>query len=172
MSKRTPCIQRCSSLLMLENALLRSITLQVNSLARERLAFIVAHSSTFLQQPALIVAHACNSLFTHRSSRLLSLASVLRSPRSSSRTSCVRLAFIAAHRCSCYRERFACVTLKTQVCSLARECLAFIAAHACNSLARALIVALACNSHVHTHRPSSSLILYSFQASCVHPRLS
>jgi len=66
MSKRTPCIQRCSSLLMLENALLRSITLQVNSLARERLAFIVAYSSTFLQQPALIVAHACNSLFTHR----------------------------------------------------------------------------------------------------------
>jgi len=53
-----------------------------------------------------------------------------------------------------------------QVCSLARERLAFIVAHACNSLA--LIVALVCNSPVHTHRalvvphrPSSSLILSS-----------
>ena len=52
------------------------------------------------------------------------------------------------------------------LCSLARERLALIVAHSCNSLA--LIVALACNSPVHTHRalivphrPSSSLILSS-----------
>ena len=108
-------------------------------------------------------AHACTafSLFTHRSSRLqLSLASV--HPRSSWRTFCV-------HRCSSfYRERVACVTLKYApfLCSLARERLALIVAHSCNSLA--LIVALACNSPVHTHRalivphrPSSSLILSS-----------
>jgi len=36
------------------------------------------------------------------------------------------------------------------LCSLARERLALIVAHSCNSLA--LIVALACNSPVHTHR--------------------
>jgi len=57
------------------------------------------------------------------------------------------------------------------LCSLARERLALIVAHSCNSLA--LIVALACNSPVHTHR---ALIVphrrSSYQASCVHPRSS
>jgi len=126
-SWRTSCVRRCSSMLMLENALrvcyaqvrslyapllenaLRSSSLllatalsslivphrrsclyeassaHVHAHARERLAFISSHyRRTCLQQP-----------FTHRSSRWLSLASVLRSPRSSSRTSCVRCAIIA-----------------------------------------------------------------------------
>jgi hypothetical protein len=102
---------------------------QVRSLARERLALIVAlacNSLVHTHRP-IIVPHrrssykaSCvhprsswrtpcihivalhsyrrtclHSPFTHRSSRLLSLASVLRSPRSSSRTYCVRCAIIA-----------------------------------------------------------------------------
>ena len=94
-------------------------------------------------------AHACTafSLFTHRSSRLqLSLASV--HPRSSWRTFCV-------HRCSSSPHSIENVlrVLRSSMlplCSLARERLALIVAHSCNSLA--LIVALACNSPVHTHR--------------------
>jgi len=138
------------------------------------------------------LAHACTafSLFTHRSSRLqLSLASVHpRSGRSSWRTFCV-------HRCSSFsREHVACVTLKYAPfmlpCSrtpcahrrsfLQQPCasLALIVATSSLLLATALIgphrryiVALACNSPVHTHR---ALIVphrrSSYQASCVHPR--
>jgi len=103
---------------------LRSSTLPVRSLARERLALIVAlacNSPELTHRPSIVAhayeassahihAHARERLafisshyrrtclqqpFTHRSSRWLSLASVLRSPRSSSRTSCVRCAIIA-----------------------------------------------------------------------------
>jgi hypothetical protein len=97
---------------------LRSSTLSLRSLARERLALIVALACNSLElthrpssslmpmkHRALIsmlmlenvsrssshmLATALHSPFIYRSSRWLSLASVLRSPRSNSRTSCVR----------------------------------------------------------------------------------
>jgi hypothetical protein len=76
----------------------------------------------------------------------------------------------AARRCSCARERFAWVTLKyAPLLENALRSSSLIPRHSCNSLA--LIVALACNSPVHTHR---ALIVphrrSSYQASCVHPR--
>ena len=99
---------------------LRSSTLPLRSLARERLALIVAlacNSPELTHRPSsslmpmkhralismLMLENVLHSYrrtclqqpFTHRSSRWLSLASVLRSPRSSSRTSCVRCAIIA-----------------------------------------------------------------------------
>jgi hypothetical protein len=57
----------------------------------------------------------------------------------------------AARRCSCARERFAWVTLKyAPLLENALRSSSLIPRHSCNSLA--LIVALACNSPVHTHR--------------------
>ena len=110
-------------------------------------------------------AHACTafSLFTHRSSRLqLSLASV--HPRSG-RSSWRRFAFIAAPH-SIENVLRVLRSSMLPLCSLARERLALIVAHSCNSLA--LIVALACNR---PHRPSSSLILSSIvRSSTIHPR--
>ena len=61
-----------------------------------------------------------------------------------------RLAFIAAHRCSCYRERFACVTLKYAPLLENASC---VHRRPCLQQSLALVVALdACNSPVHTHR--------------------
>jgi len=82
-------------------------------------------------------AHACTafSLFTHRSSRLqLSLASV--HPRSG-RSSWRRFAFIAAPHSP---ENMLRVLRSSMLplCSLARERLALIVAHSCNSLALTL----------------------------------
>ena len=100
------------------------------SLARECLAFLATQACNRL---ALIVALACNCP-----------------------------ALIVPHRRSCYQA--ACIHPRSSWCVhrcsslliVSRERLAFIAAHACNSLA--LVVALACNSPVH----SSSLIIAQF----------
>ena len=61
-----------------------------------------------------------------------------------------RLVFIAAHRCSCYRERSACVTLKYAPLLENASC---VHRRPCLQQSLALVVALdACNSPVHTHR--------------------
>jgi hypothetical protein len=108
-----------------------------------------SYRRTCLQQP-----------FTHRSSRWLSLASVLRSPRLSSRTSCVRRAIIALLVVAHVLEN-ALRGLRSSMlplCSLARERLALIVAHSCNSLALALR-----SSSLHRRsclqQPSSALIV-------------
>ena len=119
-----------------------------------------------------MLATALHSPFIYRSSRWLSLASVLRSPRLSSRTSCVRRAIIALLVVAHVLEKALRVLRSSMLplCSLARERLALIVAHSCNSLALALrssslhrrsCLQQPCAHSSCTHRPSSSLILSS-----------
>jgi hypothetical protein len=93
--------------------------------------------------------------------RLLSLASVLRSPRSSWRASCDHRAIFALLIVAHAIENTLRV-LRSSMLPCSRTPYVHIVAHSCNSLA--LIVALACNSPVHTRRPSSSLILIKHRA--------
>ena len=170
---------------------LRSSTLPLRSLARERLALIVAlacNSPELTHRPSsslmpmkhralismlmlenvlrsyrrTIVAHACNSpsLTVHHDG-------------SRSQASCVlhaqaRLAFVAAHRCSC-AARLACGLRSSMLPCSRTPCFqrsSFNPAQPCAH--RRYIVALACNS---PHRPSSSLILSSIvRSSTIHPR--
>ena len=145
----------------------------------------IVRSSMLMLENALhsyhrtIIAHACNySLFTHHSSRLLSLASV--HPRSSwiELENVLRSSLlIVAHAIE-----NALRVLRSSMLPCSRTPLAFIVAHACNRALRSsslLMLATAlCTLIVH----SSSLIVAhpikhinvssNVRTSCVHPRSS
>ena len=157
MSKRERlAFNACSSLLMLENALLRSSMLPFAPFCSRtpcvhRRSFLdipataCAHRRTCLQQPfhsSFITIALARKRLTFST---LKLENVLRSLRYHR----------AARRCSCAtcRERFAWVTLNyMQYAPLLENALRSSSlVQSCNSLA--LIVALACNSPLCTHRP-------------------
>ena len=96
-----------------------------------------SYRRTCLQQP-----------FTHRSS-------TVHHDGSRSQASCVlhaqaRLAFVAAHRCSCARERLACGLRSSMLPCSRTPCFQRSSFNPAQPCAR--VVALACNSPVHTHR--------------------
>jgi hypothetical protein len=99
-----------------------------------------------------MLATALHSPFIYRSSRWLSLASVLRSPRSNSRsTSCVRRAIIALLVVAHVLEN-ALRGLCSIICSLARERLAFI-------VARSILQQPCAHRRSCLQQPSSALIV-------------
>ena len=136
----------------IENVLrvLRSSMLPLCSLARERLALIVAHSSTFLQQPcahrrSCLQQPCAHSSCTHRPSSSLILSSIVRSSTLELEKLLRSSLLVHAHA----RERLACVLRSSTLPlrSLARERLAQLRSSS-------LLLATALSSLIVPHRRS------------------